>query len=81
MMILFSGIRFPNDFSFFDHFAAAAQFFRKILELRQTILHRQDDVFIIEMSSRLELEVLQNGGINIEKSIGIGVISQDMPSA
>ena len=80
MMILFSGIRFPNDFSFFDHFAAAAQFFWKILELRQTILHRQDGVFIIEMSSRLELEVLQNGGINIEKSIGIGVIGQDMPS-
>ncbi|GIR61760.1 MAG: hypothetical protein CM15mP66_12080 [Pseudomonadota bacterium] len=24
MMILFYGIRFPNDFSFFDHFAAAA---------------------------------------------------------
>ena len=80
MMILFYGIRFPNDFSFFDHFAAAAQFFRKILELRQTILHRQDGVFIIEMSSRLELEVLQNGGINIEKSIGIGVIGQDMSS-
>ena len=80
MMILFSGIRFPNDFSLFEHFSAAAQFFRKILELRQTILHRQDGVFIIEMSSRLELEVLQNGGINIEKSIGIGVIGQDMSS-
>ena len=26
------------------------------------------------MSSRLELKVLQNGGINIEKFIGIGVI-------
>src|SRR5262245_44816489 len=58
----------------------AAQLLRKVLELRQAVLHAQDGALVVDVHARLEGEGRDGGGVDVDE-VPLGVARHEVAAA